>query len=141
MKSLNKGNWKLIFTLLAFFAFIGLVVALRRQIIETFQNLSEVNAWILLFMVLWQSLSYYSYARMYRQLFLLLGEKIRFRSLLRVTIELNFINNILPSGGVSGISYFSLRMRDAEVDPSKSAVVQVGRFILIFLSFEILLLF
>lgn len=141
MKSFNKGNWKLIFTLLTFLAFIGLVIALRHQIIETFKNLSEVNAWILLLMVVWQSLSYYSYARMYRQLFLLLGEKIRFRSLLRVTIELNFINNILPSGGVSGISYFSLRMRDADVNPSKSAVVQVGRFILIFLSFEILLLF
>lgn len=140
MKRFNKGNWKLVLTVFTFLAFLGLIIALRHQIVQAFQNLSQVNAWILVFMIGWQALSYLSYTNMYRHLFILLGERIRFRSLLRVSIELNFINNILPSGGVSGFSYFGIRMRDADVSASKSAVVQVGRFILIFLSFEILLL-
>lgn len=139
MKSVSKSNWKLVLTIVTFMAFIGLIFALRHQIVDTFHHLSEVNPWILLFMVAWQSLSYYSYTQLYLDLFRLLGERIRFRSMLRVSIELNFINNILPSGGVSGFSYFGLRMRDADVPTSKSTIVQVGRFILIFLSFEILL--
>lgn len=140
MKGIKKSKLKLLFTLVAFLAFAGLVVALRKQIVDTFNNLSRINAWILLFIVVWQVLSYTSYAHMYRRLFILLGERIRFRSLLRLTVELNFINNVLPSGGVSGFSYFSFRMRDAHVSASKSALVQLGRFILIFLSFEVLLL-
>ncbi len=140
MKSVSKSNWKLLLTIVTFLAFFGLVIALRHQIVDTFHNLSEVNLWILLLMAVWQALSYYAYAQLYRSLFNLLGEKIRFRSMLRVAIELNFINNILPSGGVSGFSYFGLRMRDADVSTSKSTIVQIGRFILIFLSFEIMLL-
>lgn len=140
MKSVSKSNWKLVLTIVTFVAFVGLVVALREQIVDTFHNLSQVNLWILSFMVIWQALSYYFYALLYRDLFRLLGERIRFRPMLRVTIELNFINHILPSGGVSGFSYFSLRMRDAHVPASKSTIVQLGRFILIFLSFEVLLL-
>ncbi len=140
MKSVSKSRWKLFLTIITFVAFFGLVIALRHQIVDTFHNLSEVNPWILLFMVVWQALSYVSYAHLYQDLFRLLGERLRFRPMLRVTIELNFINNILPSGGVSGFSYFGLRMRDADVPAGKSTIVQVGRFILIFLSFEILLL-
>jgi uncharacterized protein (TIRG00374 family) len=60
--------------------------------------------------------------------------------MMRVAVELNFINNILPSGGVSTFSYFGIRMRDADVSTSKSTIVQLGRFIMIFISFEALLL-
>lgn len=140
VKKLNSSKWKLILTIFTFVAFVGLIFALREQIVQTFQNVGQANAWILLFMVVFQALSYYSYARVYQHLFVIIGERIRLKPMIRVAIELNFINNILPSGGVSTFSYFGIRMRDAEVPTSKSAIVQVGRFILIFLSFEVMLL-
>ena len=140
VKKFSQSRWKLVLTIFTFAAFVLLVIALRHQIVDTLETLSQINAWILIFMVVWQGLSYYSYTRLYQGLFVLLGERIRFRSMFRVSLELNFINNILPSGGVSTFSYFGIRMRDADVPPSKSAIVQVGRFILIFVSFEILLL-
>ncbi len=90
-------------------------------------------------MIVWQALNYHSYARMYQDYFRILGDRIRYRPLLRVTLELNLINNIFPSGGVSSFSYFGLRMRDADIPASKSTLVQLAKFITVFVSFQLLL--
>lgn len=139
MKVINKHNWRLVLTVVTLVALALLVVAARQQIVDTFLNISRVNAWTLSLMLVWQWLDYHAYAKMYQHLYRVLHERIRYRSLYRVSLELNFISHIFPSGGVSGISYFALRMRDAEVTASKSTVVQLTKFILIFVSFQILL--
>jgi len=126
-------------TIVTFTALAILIYAVREQIFDTISNLGRVNTWALPAMLLWQGLNYHSYAKFYQHLFRVLGERIRYRPLLRVSLELNFINNVFPSGGVSGISYFALRMRDAGVPASKSTVVQFAKFIFIFMSFQILL--
>lgn len=112
----------------------------RQQVWVTIQNLGKVNVIALPAMLIWQALNYHSYARLYQDYFRILGERIRYRSMLRVALELNFINNILPSGGVSSFSYFGLRMRDAQVPASKSTLVQLARFITVFVSFQLLLI-
>lgn len=138
--SLNiKRRWRLILTVLTFVALGGLIVAVRRQIIDTIQNLSEVNTWALAFMLVWQALNYHSYTRLYQSMLAIIGERIRYRSMLRVVFELNFVNNVFPSGGVTGFSYFSLRMKDAQVSTGKSTIVQLMRFLFIFASFQVLL--
>ncbi|MDB5163714.1 MAG: hypothetical protein JWS12_332 [Candidatus Saccharibacteria bacterium] len=139
MKLINKKNWKLLLTIATSLALVGLIIAARHQIFDTISNLGRVNAWALPLMLVWQGLEYHAYANMYKELFQILGERIRYKPLLRVALELNFVNNVFPSGGVSGVSYFALRMRDAEVPASKSTVVQLTKFILIFVSFQILM--
>ena len=135
----RRQRWRLIFTLVTFVAFAILIYVVRSQIAETVSNLAKVNLLVLSAMLLWQLLNYHGYAKLYQFLFRILGERIRYRPLLRVTLELNFVNNVFPSGGVSGISYFALRMRDAQVLASKSTFVQITKFIFIFASFQILL--
>jgi hypothetical protein len=76
---------------------------------------------------------------MYQSLFAIIGEHLDYKKMLRITLELNFINNIFPSGGVSGFSYFGLRMKSEGVSTGKSTLVQMMRFILTFISFQILL--
>ncbi len=125
--------------MLTIVALAGLVVAAHHQIFDAFRNLRGVHLWVLPAMLFWQWLDYSSYARMYQHLYGLLGEKISRRTLGRVALELNFVNNVFPTGGVSGVSYFALRMRDADVPTSKSTVLQVFKFILIFVSFQFLL--
>ncbi|HSX44572.1 MAG TPA: lysylphosphatidylglycerol synthase transmembrane domain-containing protein [Candidatus Saccharimonadales bacterium] len=141
MSEKRKAAWKLILNMVTIVALIVLVYAVRSQIHDTIDNLAKVNAWALPFMLVWQALNYHSYAKMYQQYFRILGERLRYRSLLRVTLELNFVNNVFPSGGVSSFSYFSLRMKDADVPGHKSALVQLAKFITVFISFQILLIF
>src|SRR5690349_9355498 len=106
MKLLNRNNWKVVLTWLTFAALIGLIIAVHKQIFDTLENLTKVNAWALLAMPVWQFIDYHCYAKMYQHMYRLLGERIRYRPLYRVSLELNFVNNLFPSGGVSGISYF-----------------------------------
>lgn len=139
MHTVSNGKWKVVLTTVTFGALTILVFAIRHQIWDTVLNLGKVNAFALPTMLVWQALNYHSYAKLYQNYFRILGERIRYRSMLRVTLELNFINNVFPSGGVSSFSYFSLRMKDAEVPGSKSALVQLAKFLTVFVSFQILL--
>lgn len=139
MKLAIKQNWKLLVTVFTSAALAILIFAARQQILDTISNLGKVNAWVLPLMIVWQALEYHAYAKMYQGLFLILNERIRYRPMVRVSLELNFINNVFPSAGVSGVSYFSMRMRDAGVPASKSTVVQLTKFILIFVSFQVLM--
>lgn len=140
MQQVSKGKWKVIVNWITFIALVVLVIAVHEQILQTLDNLKRVDILVLPAMLVWQALNYHAYAKMYIAYFRILGERIRYRSMLRVTLELNFVNNVFPSGGVSSFSYFSLRMKDANVPPSKSTLVQLARFITVFISFQSLLI-
>lgn len=59
--------------------------------------------------------------------------------LIRLSLEMNFVNHILPSGGVSGLSYMGWRMTKLGVSPGRSAMAQVVRYTAQFVSFVLLL--
>lgn len=136
----HKQRWKLIVTLITFAALGLLIFAVRDQIAITIENLKKVNSWPILLMIPLQIINYDAYTRMYRDILVLLDEKISYKSMFGVQLELNFVNHILPSGGISGFSYFSVRMREYGVTAGKSTLVQFMRFILIFISFQALLI-
>ncbi len=121
-------------------ALILLILLLRHEIIETFKNFSNVHIWVLGFVLVWQILNYHYYTALYSQLFEILGKKIRYRELYKVMLELNFVNHVFPSAGVSGFSYFSLRMKGLGVSVGRSTLIQMMRFVTVFLSFQVLLL-
>jgi uncharacterized protein (TIRG00374 family) len=76
---------------------------------------------------------------MYQGMFGMLGTKLNYKEMVKVSLELNFVNHVFPSGGVTGISYFGLRMRALGARGAQATLVQTMRIILGFLSFEILL--
>jgi hypothetical protein len=135
----KRRRVRIIFTWVTILALIGLAYVLREQILETVRNIGRVNAWALLLLIPLHVASYYSQGRLYQGIFRVLGERFRIKSMYRLTLELNFINTVFPSGGVSGFSYLPLRMRDEKVSTAKATLVQMMRFILIFVSFQVLL--
>ncbi len=132
-------RFKTILTFITITAMAGLAYAVRGQLAETFMRLGEVNTIVLLFLVPLQASNYYMQARLYHGLFRILGERFRLKSLYRLAIELNFVNTVFPSGGVSGFSYLSLRLRDEKISAGKATFVQLMRFVLVFIAFQILL--
>jgi uncharacterized membrane protein YbhN (UPF0104 family) len=134
-----RRNWRMILTLITFAALGGFVYALRDQIVETFRNIGGINYYILLAMPLFQFLHYHFVALFYRRLFRILDEVVRYKFLIKTALELNFVNLVFPSGGVSGFSYFSIRMRTKGISTGKSSLVQTMRFVLLFVAFQILL--
>jgi len=138
--SFLKRRWKLILNIVTVVALLVLMVAIRDQLIATFENLAKVNAWLLLLLIPVQVVNYHAQAKLYQGLFGLLGNKLRYSFLLRASLELNFINHVFPSGGVSGISYFGVRLKNDEITGGKATLVQVIKLGLLFLSFEALLI-
>lgn len=133
-------RWKLILNIVTVVGLVGLAYALRHQIADTLENIGKINIWALLLIIPIEFINYDVYARMYRKLFGLLGNKVSYKEMLKVTSELNMVNHVFPSGGVSGFSYFSLRLKGQGVPASKATLVQAMKFILLFVSFEALLL-
>ncbi len=44
----------------------------------------------------------------------MVGNKLSYKFLYKTSLELNFVNHVFPSGGVTGISYFGVRLRDGD---------------------------
>ena len=132
-------RWKVWVNVITALALVVLVVAVRHQLVDTLKNFSKVNVWALLLLIPVEWINYDSQARMYNGLFTLVGNKLEYRFLFETSLELNFVNSVFPSGGVSGISYFGVRMRSDDITAGRATVVQMMKLILLFASFEILL--
>lgn len=138
--ALKKSRLKLFLTVATFIALGALIYGLRNDIGGVVDNLGKVNTFALLLLIPLELLNYDAYARLYRSLFKTLGAPVRYWPMYRLTLELNFVNHLLPSGGVSGISYFNVRMRGLGVSGAKSTLAQVLKLFLLFASFQPLLI-
>ncbi len=136
-----KRNWKLLVNILTIVALAILVYAIRDQLVDTIQNLRKVNGWVLLLIIPLEAIGYHAQAKLYQQMFNSVGTKLSYKSMMKVSLELNFVNHVFPSGGVSGISYFGLRMKALGAKASQATLVQTMKLVLVFLSFEVILFF
>jgi len=141
-KAFLKRRWKLIVNIITVLALVGLVFAVRHQLYDTIRNFSRVNIWVLLLLIPVEWLNYHAQAKLYDGLFKMVGNKLSYRFLFETSLELNFVNSVFPSGGVSGISYFAMRMRSEreKITGGRATLVQLMKLALLFLSFEILLI-
>lgn len=135
-----KRHWRLILNIGAIASLIILAYAIRFQLVDTLNNLTKVRAWVLLLIVPIEALNYHAQAKLYQKLFTIIGEKLSYINLLKLAIELNFVNQVFPSGGVSGISYFGFRLQESKVKGTKSTLVQTMKLMLLFVSFEPILI-
>jgi uncharacterized protein (TIRG00374 family) len=137
--SFFKRNWKVIVNIVTLVVLAALIILIWDEIVQTYQNLGKVD-WRVLFLLLPLTvLGYHAQTKMYQDMFKLLGHELHYKFTLRVALELNFVNQVFPSGGVSGISYFGVRMRSAHITGTQASLVQLMKLLLLFISFEVLL--
>jgi uncharacterized protein (TIRG00374 family) len=137
-----RRHWKLVLNVVTLVAMVLLIFLLRDQIKTTFSDLAHVNVWALLLLIPAEIWNYDAQARLYRRLFAIVGNEVSYKFLYRASLELNFVNHVFPSGGVSGISYFTLRTRKGkEISSGKATLVHIMKIALYFLAFEIVLIF
>jgi len=134
-----KKDIKFWVNVLTIVALVGLVIITRHQVADAFRKLGDLNAAALLLMLPLQALSYYAVARLYKDYFKTQGEYLSVKKMCAIAIELNFVNHVFPSGGVSGFSYLSLRLKQEGISTAKSTLAQILRFALTFISFISLL--
>lgn len=124
-------------------ALLGVIMYLaRHEIVHAWTLLSRVNLWILLLLIPGQLFVYYAAGEM---VFSYLKKKHSIHhmspmTLARMALEMNFVNHILPSAGVSGASYMNWRLGHHGVALSRATMAQVVRFAAGFAAFIVLLL-
>jgi len=124
------------------FLLIAVIVYLaRNELLHAWQLLGRVNVWVLLLLIPGQILVYYaggemifSYLRAKKSI-----ENVPPLVLARLSLEMNFVNHILPSGGVSGVSYMNWRLGKYGVSTGRATMAQVVRFAMGFVAFMTLL--
>lgn len=131
---------KLWLNVLTFLAIAVVVVFARHDIFLAFEKMTHMNLLVLVLMIPAQFFSFYAIARVYYFFFKATGTPLPMKTLIPVAIELNFVNHIFPSGGVSGFSYLTLRLRRDNISTAKATLAQLVRFILAFVTFIGLLL-
>lgn len=142
LRSYIKQNWKLLLNIVTLLALAFLIFAERHQLSATIENLSNVKAWAILLMIPLEILNYHAQARLYQKLFGIVGNHLPYKYLFKMALELNFVNHVFPSGGVTGISYFGVRLRDGEnITGGKATFIQVIKLALTLLTFEALIVF
>lgn len=135
-EKLRSRRWKMALNIITILALIGLAYAVRDQLAATLKNFRKVDLWALVLVLPLQAGNYFFQGKLYQALFRLLGDRFRTRSMVRMALELAFVNTVFPSGGVSGFSYINIRLRDEQVSTAKATFVQMMRFILIFVGFQ-----
>lgn len=120
---------------------IILIYFSRHELVHAWQLLSQVNVWILLLILPLQAVSYYAVGAM---IFSYLKQKEQLKAssveITKMALELNFVNHVLPTGGVSGASYMTWRLKHLGVGAGRATLAQVVRFVVTFGAFLVLLL-
>ncbi len=128
MKRLSFRSWMSIGTLvlIAVILFFS-----RRELAHAWQTVGRVDLWVLLLVVPVVALGHlaagemiFSYLRQTRHI-----RDVRIWTQMRISMELNFVNHVLPSGGVSGVSYMNWRLGKLGVRSSKATTAQAVRYV------------
>ncbi len=137
---IKRSRWRLVLTIVTLLAMALLIYGLRHDIKDVINNLGKVNTTALLLLIPIQFLNYDAYSRFYVHLFHILDKRLKYFEMFKVNLELNFVNHVLPSGGVSGISYFTLRMRAYNVSAAKATLSQIMKLLILFISYQPILI-
>lgn len=119
-----------------------ILFALRHELVEAWRLLQSVDIVILSLLIPVQIIAYYAIGAM---IFSYLKQKGDLDNtsrweMCKMALELNFVNHLLPSGGVSGASYMTWRLRQLGVGPARATLAQVVRFVATFGAYLVLLL-
>lgn len=139
---MRKISWRTWVSIITAVIIIVVLVVSRKDLMHAWELMHQVNIWLLLgLLVPLQFLSYYamgetlfSYLRSQGQ-----AKGIHALEFARLTLEMNFVNHVLPSAGVSGMSYMGWRLRHFGVSVSKSTTAQLVRIVATFGGFAFVL--
>lgn len=138
LEDMSFKNWLNVITvvlvvLVLFFA--------RADIVKAWNLLGTVNLALFALIIPVQFVSYYAHGAMIFSYLRARGDlqTVHWSEQPKMALELNFVNHIFPTGGVSGLSYMSWRLNKLGESTGRATLAQVVKFVMTFLSFAALL--
>ena len=130
----------LLFVVIALIGFGLLIYFQRDTLVETWSTLLGANLLLVLMLPVLQMTNYVFIGAYYRKMFEQFGAHISVARSWGVVAAMNFVNQVLPSGGLSGITYLAYGFH-AAISTGKTTLIQIGRYIFAFAAYAVLLPF
>ena len=99
---------------------------------EAIRHLGETNIFVLLLLIPEQLFMYYCCGQMFFSYMASKkdAKKISAGTLMRVSLELNFVNHAVPAGGLGGLGYITWRLKPFGATAGQSSFMYVLRYII-----------
>ena len=127
---------RIIISLITLLVLAAIIYLSRHELLRAWELLGTANVGLLALLLPAQIIVYYAGGEM---IFSYLRDRKLIKHVsrleqVRIALELNLVNHIFPSGGVSGISYTTWRMSKLGVSSARSTFAQLLRYVTGFLS-------
>ncbi len=134
-------SFRIWLSLLTVVLVVAIVWAAWPNVVEAFSHIREVNLWVLALLVPVQLLSWAATGEV---LFAYLRSRGELKGMhpftaMRMSLEFNFANHMLPSGGAAGLTYATWKLGTLGVPASRGTLAQLVRFGVTFVSFTIII--
>lgn len=117
---------------------LGILIFSERHILgETWETILKADKRLILLLPLLQANTYFWIGKYYQSMFGYFKAKISLARSWGVVAALNFVNQVLPSGGMSGITYLAYGFRNM-VPIGTTGLIQLGRYVLSMFSYLLL---
>lgn len=111
----------------------------RDQVFQAFTFLGQTDIVVILLLIPEQLFMYYCCGQMFFSYMAAKkdAKKIRQWDLMRISLELNFVNHAVPSGGVSGLGYIAWRLKPYGATPGQTSFMYLLRYVITVLANQI----
>ena len=111
----------------------------REQVFQAFTFLGQTNLAVFLLLIPEQLFMYYCCGQMFFSYMAAKkdAKKVGQWDLMRISLELNFVNHAVPSGGISGLGYIAWRLRPYGATPGQTSFMYLLRYIITVLANQV----
>lgn len=135
----NDVTWRRFLLYAGLVAFAAVIILHFGQFSELVRLLRQARWYVLTFVLLAQAFSYYCNAKYYQSFLKIFNYRVPVKKLYQAALVINFVNQIFPSGGISGVSFLTRALHEEEVPTGKATLAQLARYIFTYLSFLVVL--
>ena len=138
----GKGRgWRFWLNVATFALIIIILIAAREHLVAAWHLLGRTNLAILFLILPLQFASYYASTEIFFTYLRARGQLTKTSTLQAtgMSLELNFVNHVFPSGGISGASYMVWRLGKLGVSAGQATMAQIMRYVIQMGTFMVLM--
>lgn len=137
-QSKQRQIWKYVLIAIGFGLLVVLVSFRRDVLVETYEVLKDIDLRYVIALPLLQLLSYMLVAGYYKQFFKAFKKQVNYLRMLGIVLSLTFVDQVLPSGGLSGTTYLVYGLRH-KLKVGTITLAHLGRYMISYLSYFLIL--
>lgn len=129
-KPKHKVSFRTVLSILTLALIIYVICSNWNDILEAVNHLSETNILVLLLLIPEQLFMYYCCGQMFFSYMAAKKDTKRISAwtLMRVSLELNFVNHAVPAGGLGGLGYVTWRLKPFGATAGQSSFMYALRY-------------